>query len=381
MQDSFDTLSEFYWPQPKKVEVPLAKPSLSEIEKLLMIQNFESTWIGASSPNIPKLENTFGTYFQSKSLLVSNGSVALMLALRSLGIQQGDEVLVPSLTYAATASSVVNVAAIPVFCDVELDSWQISPNSILKMITDKTRAIIVPHTYGVPADLTLINEIAHAHNLLVIEDSAESFGARYKSKLVGTIGDVGTFSFFPNKLITAGEGGLCLTNNNDIYMKMKLLRGQGMSEKFRYIFDEAGYNFRLTGMQAAILEGQFSRFEELFSSRQESEKKYTKLLPENCIIPNPKYSFSRSPWIFTCRIIGINVRNKKKLAKVLADKGVETRPVFYPLETMKAFSRYRSDGCLNSHLISNEGISFPTGSHVDDSTYSIIAKEVENLCA
>jgi perosamine synthetase len=176
-----------------------------------------------------------------------------MLALKAVGVRPGDEVIVPALTYAATASSVVNVGAVPVFCDVEISSWQISSESIEQAISSRTRAIVVPHTYGVPADMDPIVSLSSLHGVPLIEDAAEAFGATYKEKLVGTFGSVGTFSFFPNKLITSGEGGLCVARTPELKSEIDLLRGQGMNPKLRYVFEVPGYNFRMTGIQAALL--------------------------------------------------------------------------------------------------------------------------------
>ena len=366
----------FQWPQPRELLVPLAEPLLGSAESKALSDCFNSGWIGSASPVVSNTEALFNKFFSAHSLLVANGSVAIMLALRSLGIKAGDEVLVPALTYAATASSVINVGARPVFCDVEVLSWQIDPDSIERMISPYSKAIIVPHLYGVPADLDKIILIAQKYGLHVIEDVAESFGGSYKGKLLGTIGEVGTFSFFPNKLITSGEGGLCLTRDESLLSQMALLRGQGMDSNQRYVFLEPGYNFRMTGLQASILKVQLERYAELKMARSISETTYSELLSEQVSIPKVEYEHSRAPWIFSCLLRNYTVRRKKLLAEKLADLGVETRPVFYPLPTMPAFSDYKSDDYENADRISNHGISFPTGLHVQPSTYETILREV-----
>jgi perosamine synthetase len=369
------------WPQPIKILTPLARPSLSEFEKKSLLDVFESGWIGSNSPYVLDAEQSFSLFFNSKSLLVSNGSVALMLALRSLGIKSGDEVIVPALTYAATASSVCNVGATPVFCDVEIDSWQISVESMMGAVTTKTKAVIIPHLYGFPADLDRAKNALQGLGVFIIEDAAEAFAAKYKNRLVGTLGDVGTFSFFPNKLITSGEGGLCVTSSENIYANMKLLRGQGMNSQHRYFFDEPGYNFRMTGLQAAVLGAQLNRFTFLFQSREKSQNMYRRVLQQNCIEPTGNYSCTSSPWIFSCRLEGITLSKKIAFAENLATFGIETRPVFYPLPLMRAFSSFTSTEIPNSRIISDQGISLPTGEHVAEVTYMKISEEIRKIYA
>lgn len=364
------------WPQPVKIEVPLSMPDLTGSERTNLLRIFDSGWVGSGASVISELEDQFSTRLGTQhSQLVSNGSVAIMLALRSIGIGPGDEVIVPALTYAATASSVVNVGAEPVFCDVSLGSWQITLDQVIGAISDKTKAVIVPHVYGMPADLKPIIDFCHASGVFVIEDAAEALGARYKEANVGTLADIGTYSFFPNKLITSGEGGLCVTDNPELDAKMRLLKSQGMSSRLRYVFDEPGFNFRMSGIQAAILEAQLQRFDELFSDRLDSEQSWRQSL-SNFTEPEAVYEHVRAPWIFSFRMEGISQGSKRLLAKELASLGIETRPVFYPLPLMPAFNSFRSTGIDVSVTISDESISLPTGKHVPAQVYEIVSKIV-----
>jgi perosamine synthetase len=354
------------WPQPKKVTTQLSSTILGDEEKNNLIQVIESGWIGANGKFSKTVERQLTTYFSATSLLVSNGSVAISLALKALRIGLGDEVLIPDLTYAATASAVINAGATPIFCDVDLHSWNISAKEIQKKITKKTKAIIVVHLYGLPAEITSIMKVAQNHNLKVIEDCAEAFGATQNNNKVGTFGSVGTFSFFPNKLITSGEGGLVTTNHKEIAERMFLLRGQGMSRTHRYVFLKPGFNFRMSELQACVLAAQFKKLPELWSMRESSENFYREQLTGYVVESFASYSHVRSPWIFTVRIPNISQTAKIKLSSKLAKIGIETRPVFYPLSTMPAFSKYAKTDTPNASTISREGLSFPTGSHVSD---------------
>jgi perosamine synthetase len=215
----------------------------------------------------------------------------------------------------------------------------------------------------------------------LIEDAAEAFGATYKDRLVGTFGSVGTFSFFPNKLITSGEGGLCITSTPELKSEIDLLRGQGMNPKLRYVFEVPGYNFRMTGIQASLLSAQMHRLEALWQERERSEERYRKELKGIVTFPDATYSFRRSPWIATGRIEGLSLEIKRAIAIDLAQKGIETRPVFYPLPEMPAFTDYRSIGHLRSSKISAEGISLPTGPHVEPWVYEQVGEVIRRHCA
>jgi perosamine synthetase len=365
------------WPQPKKVTTQVSSTILDDEEKSNVIQVIKSGWIGANGKFSKTVEAQLSKYFTATSLLVSNGSVAISLALKALRIGPGDEVLIPDLTYAATASAVINSGATPIFCDVDLNSWNISADEILKKITKKTKAIIVVHLYGLPAEMSSIMKVAQNHKLKVIEDCAEAFGATQNHTKVGTFGSVGTFSFFPNKLITSGEGGLVTTTNEDLAERMFLLRGQGMSRTHRYVFLEPGFNFRMSELQACVLAAQFSKLPELWSMRESSENFYRKHLEGYIVESFASYSHTRSPWIFTARIPSISEAAKIRLSSKLANKGIETRPVFYPLSTMPAFSKYATSASPNAKIISHEGISFPTGSHVSENAKETIINFVK----
>jgi len=368
------------WPQPTEVRVPVSQPNLSGVERELLLEAFDSGWIGSNSKLVTDCEKEMSDFFGVQdSVLVSNGSVAIVLALDALGVGEGDEVIVPSLTYAATASSVVHVGASPVFCDVHESSWQITAEEIAKAYTPKTKAVIVPHTYGVPADMESIMIKTQELGILLIEDCAESFGAEFGHSKVGTFGDAATFSFFPNKLLTSGEGGLVLVKSKEVLEKVRILRGQGMSPSHRYVFEMPGYNFRITGLQAAVLLGQLRRFPELWSAREGSEAQIRSLLANFASVPSGDYSFKRSPWIFSATLETEQKWANLNVAEQLALKGIETRPVFWPLGRMKAFSRFRTVGDTISQKIVERAISLPSGPHVSDENATEIAEIIKSV--
>jgi perosamine synthetase len=364
------------WPQPDQATTPIASPVLGAREASYVSQVLDSGWIGSNGFFSQSCETSFSDFFNRKALLVSNGTVALTLALAASGVGPGDEVLVPDLTFAATASAVISVGATPVFCDVELDTWGISVEDMRRKLTAKTRAVIVVHLYGMPARLSEIMNFASEQDLVLIEDAAEAFGATHEGRLVGTFGEFATFSFFPNKLLTSGEGGLLLCKSSELAELAKLLRGQGMSPSNRYFFLRPGYNFRLTELQSAILLAQWEKYSELKKLRAACEKAYYEDLSDVIQVPQGNFYHERAPWLFTARLKNVSTESKLHLASKLADSGIETRPVFYPLSQMPAFAPYSTGDNPNASLISREGISFPTGSHVDDAVRKYVVAEI-----
>jgi perosamine synthetase len=302
-----------------------------------------------------------------------------MLALRALGLGPDDEVLVPDLTYAATASSVINVGATPVLCDVNLDDWAISIESMTAAVTPKTKAIIVVHLYGQPAGMTALKDFCQQNNLFLIEDCAETFCGTYNGGKVGTFGDISTFSFFANKLITSGEGGAVTSANPALISKMHLLRGQGMDPERRYFFLEPGFNFRMTNLQAAILTGQIERFTEIHQQRARVENLYTELLGENTTRVVNFSNRTNAPWLYTTTLRNVTESMRYEIAQQLALKGVETRPIFWPLSLMPAFRQFRQPTGKNAaQSISQSGITLPTGNHVGDEDIRLITQTIND---
>ena len=235
------------------MKIPFADPLLGDEELNNVIDAVKSTWIGALGKYLGQFEKDFSGYLGSKhASTVTNGTVAIHAALLALGIKPGDEVIVPDMTFVATANAAAFIGAKVVLADVEKDTWNIDPKEVAKKITKKTKAIIPVHLYGHPADMDPIMELARKNGLFVVEDCAEAAGAEYKGRKVGTIGDIGCFSFHASKLITTGEGGMCVTGRKELWEKIEHLKNHAMDEKRRYWHDMIGYNYRMTNIQAAI---------------------------------------------------------------------------------------------------------------------------------
>jgi len=302
----------------------------------------------------------------------SNGTVAIHLALVALGIGPGDEVIVPDLTFAATINAVLYANATPVIVDVDPITWTIFPEEIEKAITSKTKAIIPVHVYGQACEMDKIMSIAKTHNLKVIEDCAEAHGAEFKGKRVGSFGDISTFSFFANKIITTGEGGMCVTNSEELDTKMRKLRDHGMSKEKRYWHDVIGFNYRMTNLQAAIGCAQLEKIDWILDRNDQIERDYKKHLDHlNLFKWQKTYRQNRKVvWLMSC-----TTEKRQEVMDVLVAHNIDVRPFFYCLSEMPIYAKY-SFSSKNALEISKIGINLPTVKEVDYERIADILKLV-----
>ena len=339
---------------------PVAIPNLNGNEFKYLTDAFLSTWISSSGKYIDRFESEFSSYSDcSYGVAVSNGTVALHLAMVALGIGEGDEVIIPDLTFAATINTVLHANATPVIVDIEEDSWCIDPKEIERAITPKTKAIIPVHLYGQACDMGVIMKIAKKYNLKVIEDCAEAHGAMYNGKKVGSFGDIGCFSFYGNKVITTGEGGMCTTSISELDNKMRILRDHGMSRTKRYWHDVIGYNYRITNLQAAIGLAQLERIESIHKNRRKYEDSYQDILnTEKFTFQNNLKDRRRITWLVS--ILIDKSMDKDKYIKKLQENGIDARPFFYPLSEMDIYKSYCNVGTPIAKILSKRGFNLPT---------------------
>lgn len=366
------------WPQPRATRLSVASTSITSLEANYIEAALASNWIGPNGSFNRRAEEILSQLTGRESLLTSSGTAALYLALVGLGIGPGDEVLVPATTFAATANAVVAVGARPIFVDVEPRTWGIDAEAIVEAITPKTRAVIAVHLYGMPCEIERVSEITRQSGRFLIEDCAEAPFASVNGRQVGSWGDVATYSFFANKLVTAGEGGAVSAADPELLERMRLIRGQGMDPHHRYLFKTFGMNLRLSNLSAALLTAQLERLSSIWQGRQELECRYDEALKGLVDRPDARPGVNRSPWIFT----GLLNQGAAAwdIANVLASAGVETRPVFYPLPTMPAFHSYASTPTPVSTELALRGLSLPTGAHIGEREFNeIVAHTVAGL--
>ncbi len=364
-------------------KIPIACPQFRGNELKYVKECLETTWISSIGRFIPQFEHEFARFCDSNHAISANsGTSALHLALLGMGVQPDDEILIPTLTFVATANAVKYCGARPVLIDVEPRTMNIDPQRIEEKITPRTRGMIVVHLYGHPANMDPILEIAKRRGLFVIEDAAEAHGALYKGRKVGGLADIGTFSFFGNKIMTTGEGGMVTVGNEDLRDRIQLFRGQGMDPNRRYWFPQVGYNYRMTNIQAAIGLAQLEQIDShLACYRQVAEwyRRYLAPLADFITLPFVEPWAHHVYWMFNV-ILRLKVRiERDQFMAMLSEQGIETRPVFYPMHVMPPFRDTQSSYPVADALAQN-GISLPTHVALTEEDVSYIADRIRSLC-
>lgn len=355
-----------------QVHLPMASPTFPGNELRYVTECVLKNWISSQGRFVTEFESAFAKFCSVKhGIAVSNGTVALHLALVLADVGPGDEVIVPTLTFIATANAVRYTGATPVFVDSEPETWGMDVEQIERKITYRTKAVVPVHLYGHPVEMDRINALAEKHNLIVIEDAAEAHGAVYKGRKVGSLGHIGCFSFYANKIVTTGEGGMLTTNDDRLAERAIMLRDHGMSKDRKYWHDEVGYNYRLTNLQAAIGVAQMEQVASLLEQRAAIEASYGERLEQDARIELPK-SVSwgqRVNWLYTVLLRdGID---RDLVIKLLKDKGIDSRPVFYPVHSMPPYATMESFPVADR--ISRRGLSLPTYARMRGA-------EIERIC-
>ena len=324
------------------MKIPVYQPSLNGNEKKYVNECLDSSWISSKGKFVSEFEKRFSEYAGVKhATTVCNGTVAIHLALLALGIGSSDEVIVPTLTYIASVNAIAYTGATPVFVDSLIDTWQLDPEDVRRKITVNTKAIMAVHLYGHPCEMDTILSIAKEHGLFVIEDCAEAFGTIYKGRHVGGFGDISTFSFFGNKTITTGEGGMVVTNDETLFDRAVHFKGQGLAKHREYWHDVIGYNYRMTNVCAAIGLAQLEQADAFLVRKRQIAELYKEGLRGTTLDFHGEVGEVRhSYWMFS--ILVERPEHRDTLRKILSDAGIETRPLFYPAHTMPMYaSRYQ----------------------------------------
>jgi len=357
------------------LNIPVYQPFLNGNEKKYINQCVDSGWISSKGSFVSQFENNFAKYINvAHATSVCNGTVALHLALLALNIKPGDEVIVPTLTYVASVNTIVQAGAIPVFVDSLESTWQMDPQHIIKKITKKTKAIMVVHLYGHSCDMALITDICREYSLLLIEDCAEGFGSYFKNQHVGTFGDIATFSFFGNKTITTGEGGMVVSNNKDIYSIAANLKNQSVSSVKQYWHDTLGYNYRMTNICAAIGLAQLEQAEVILKKKRLIADWYRdglKGLP--LIVHRESEQVKHSYWMVSILLDDAN--NRDLLRNYLDKMKIETRQLFYPVHLFPMYLD-NSGSYPIAESIGSRGINLPSWPGLKIEQVELIIKNI-----
>jgi len=338
--------------------IPVSQPHIALSEIDYVSNAVRSGWVSSLGPYIDEFERKFAAYCGTKyALTVSNGTVGLHLALVGLGVGADDEVIIPDLTFVATANAVRMAGAIPVMVDVCRSTYCIDPQEVASVITPRTKAIMPVHLYGHPADMSALREIAVANQLHLIEDAAEAHGASIGGIRVGALGDCAVFSLYGNKIITSGEGGMITTNDEALFQRLKHLRDHAMSKDIRYWHTEVGFNYRMTNMQAALGLAQLEQIDEFILRRSELLEQYRTFLEPHGIECNPNAGATPVNWM-TCAVVAGLVRwQRDRVISLMRGGGVDARPFFFPLTSLPMYA-----GGVNpvSRVLSESGFNLPT---------------------
>jgi perosamine synthetase len=360
------------------IRIPVYRPELGGNELTYVQKCLESTWISSRGEFIDRFQSDFARFIGAENATaVTNGTVALHLALLGVGLGPGDEVIVPSLTYVAAVNAIRYVGATPVFADADAKTWQIDPDHVAKLITPRTKAILAVHTYGQACDLASLGVLCRKHNLRLIEDCAEAFGTRIGTQHVGTFGDIATFSFFGNKTVTTGEGGMVVSRDANVHALICKLRGQGLAGDKEYWHDVVGYNYRMTNICAAIGVAQMERADELIARKRKlafAMQASMADLPLTFHLEQP--GTTHSFWMISA--LTKTEAERDGLRRALRVEGIETRPVFHPAHTMPMYAAGQT-GLDVSVDLSARGLNLPSWPGLSETQITDIASAARSF--
>lgn len=360
--------------------LPVARPAIGHREQHNALDALRSGWISPTGPYVDEFEARFADLCGAPyALAVTSGTAALHLALASLGLEPGAEVIVPTLTYAATANAVRYMGAEPVFVDVDPQTWCLDPTQAAHAITPRTSGIIAVDLYGYPADMTSLHALADAHGIWVVEDAAEAIGARYEGRPVGATAHLSAFSFYGNKIVSCGQGGALTLDDRRTYLRARKLRDQGRTDgRNPYEVMEVGFNYGLSNVSCAILCAQLDRLGEMMHERRDIIVRYEAALSHSDAVGTrtPQAGIEIAPWLTAVTIgAGISSDCRDELAHSLAAAGIETRPFFPPLHLMAPYSANKRAGDLSTSLrLAHAGINLPTYVGLADEDIDTIAR-------
>lgn len=365
---------------PNKQLILTAGPSITEKEISYVTDAVTNGWNDNWNGYITRFEDTFANYIGvDNAITTSSCTGALHLGLLALGIGPGDEVIVPEITWVATASAVTYVGATPVFCDIEEGSWCMSVKSAESLITSKTKAIFPVHLYGHPANMPEIMKLADKYQLKVIEDAAPSIGAEIAGQKTGTFGDVSGFSFQGAKILVTGEGGMLVTNNQSLFDRVKFLGDHGRNPKYPLAAVEVGYKYKMSNLQAALGLAQIERADELVNRKREINALYNKLLSGNdkVKVSSELKGCKSNHWMTSIELVGASFDDRESFMKKLKENMIDSRPVFSPMSSLPMFEK-RAESPV-SYRIGSSAINLPSGHNLKDSQIEYICDVINHL--
>ena len=370
----------------KKYIVPVNEPQLLGNEKKYLLRCINDGFVSSAGSFVEKFEKKFAKKVNRKfAISVVNGTAALQLAFESLNLKKGDEVILPSFTIISCILPVIRCGAKPVLVDSDPVTWNMNVNQVKEKITSKTKAIIAPHIYGLPIDMDPLLKIAKKNNLKIIEDAAEVLGLKYKNRTCGSFGDVSTFSFYANKHITTGEGGMIVTNDKKIAEKCKSLRNICFNSKRRFMHHDLGWNYRFTNLQSAIGLAQLEKLNKFINKKRRIGKFYNNGLSKikSLNVPLDKTKYAKNIyWVYGILLKKNSNISLETLMKKLKDSGIETRNFFWPLHKQPVFKKmglFKKVKLPISEYLAKNGLYLPTGMSLTLSQQKFVINKVKKF--
>ena len=348
--------------------IPVNEPLLNGNEKKYLCECIDTGWISSEGPFVKEFEQKMSKTVNRKyGVAVTNGTAALEVAVRALGITEGDEVIMPSFTIISCAMALTNVGAVPVLVDSDRKTWNMNVDEIESKITSKTKAIMVVHIYGLPVEMEKILELAKKYDLQVIEDAAEMHGQTYNGRPCGSFGDISTFSFYPNKHITTGEGGMVVTDNEELAERCKSLRNLCFRKDVRYVHDELSDNYRFTNLQAAVGLAQLERLEEFVTKKRNMGKYYTEKLQnvKGLQLPIARTDYAENIYWVYGMVLDENIEiDNRQMQKLLLEEGIGTRTFFWCMHEQPVYNNmglFGGEKYQNAEYLARKGFYIPSG--------------------
>lgn len=368
--------------------VPVNEPLIGQQEKDYIADCLQTGWISSEGPYVAQFEAEFAKRVdRDYGIAVANGSMALEAAVTALGIGAGDEVIMPTFTIISCATAIVRAGAVPVVVDCEPDTWNMDIAAIEALITPRTRAIMVVHIYGLPVDMDPLMELARKHGLLVIEDAAEAIGQTYRGRPCGSFGDISVFSFYPNKLVTTGEGGMMTTDSPSLAERCRALRNLCFMPESRFVHEEMGWNMRMTNLQAALGVAQLHRLDAHLARKIEIGHLYNARLGgiDALTLPVARKDYADNMyWVYALVINDDGAMTAKDAMQWLGKAGIGTRPFFYPMHQQPVFRKmglFEGICCPVAERIAVRGFYIPSGLAMTNEQVDRVADAVTELFA
>jgi perosamine synthetase len=360
--------------------IPIYKPLIEDEEVNAVSKVVRSGWVSSKGKELKVFEDHFSKYIGRKAgVSTSSGTTALHLALAALGIRKGDEVVAPDFTFVSPVNAVIYQNAEPVLVDAEYETFGADPDKIKEAISKRTKAVVVAHMYGNAARIDEIKEITEDKGVYLIEDCAESIGAKYNGKMVGSRGIISCFSFYGNKIITTGEGGMCLTDDYEIGEKLSTLRDHGMKPEKRYWHDEVGFNYRMTNMQAALGLAQLKKIDQIIARKRKIAAQYQELLSNRLEVQSDPPNQESVFWLYS--VLSKSGTVRERILRELEKNDIESRRFFHPVHTMPPYRNFRfiSQKRKVSNDISRRGFNLPSYPGISQEELTLVSETVNRI--